>query len=313
VCERVVYSIKQLIHLIIFDRNYKKTKTMKRINATHLLVLAISFILYSCAAVKVYTDEGLTKRTGIKYYHSKPFLLVEKNSAKDIPLKTTVVYLPDMSKPYYAKTISGLGSNDLKISYENGAISSYGVVTDTKIPEAITSLTGLLTGYGGVVKSLAEAKNLGKADAGEQAQSTSIEDLKKAKEILDNVEKDLQKMNTTYIGKNLVSTNQETAFTNLIASNSQAIKILAPFKPGDTEKAVAEITKSIEFAEVAKSTQTNDAAKKYTEELEQLKGELTKAKNVLEPEAPSQSTFELYEIILTGTKTELKKVDIPKQ
>ena len=45
---------------------------------------------------------------------------------------------------YFVKIKNGIGSNDLKIAFEEDSISSFGLVTDTKIPETITSLTGLL-------------------------------------------------------------------------------------------------------------------------------------------------------------------------
>lgn len=113
---------------------------------THLLMLLVCYLLASCAGVKIYSDAALSNKTALKFYYAKPYLLVEKNANKDGSTKTSIIYLPDLTEPYFAKTISGLGTNELKLAFENGAIASYGLSTDTKIPESAVALTGLLTG-----------------------------------------------------------------------------------------------------------------------------------------------------------------------
>lgn len=108
-------------------------------------MLALLLVSGGCAGVKIYSDAAMQIRTGLKFYYARPYLLVERNANKDGTTKTSIQYLPDLAEPHYAKTISGLGSNDLKITYENGSISTFGVLTDTKIPESVTALTGLLS------------------------------------------------------------------------------------------------------------------------------------------------------------------------
>lgn len=109
------------------------------------MLVVIVFLLFcsSCAGVKIYSDPEWQHQTALKFYYSKPFLLVEYNANKDGTNKTTVLYLPDLSEPFYAKKINGLGSSELKIAYDNGAITSFGLSTDAKIPESITGLKGL--------------------------------------------------------------------------------------------------------------------------------------------------------------------------
>ena len=43
---------------------------------TCLLVLVIA----GCASVKFYSDAGLKEKTGLKYYSSKPYLVVERDN-----------------------------------------------------------------------------------------------------------------------------------------------------------------------------------------------------------------------------------------
>ena len=117
---------------------------MKPIFLNFVASLIICFYLVSCAGVKIYKDEDMKTEAGIKYYHSKPFLLIERFPQKDVAQKVSVIYLPDLAHPYFVKIKNGIGSNDLKIAFEEDSISSFGLVTDTKIPETITSLTGLL-------------------------------------------------------------------------------------------------------------------------------------------------------------------------
>jgi hypothetical protein len=113
-------------------------------NQQKMLVVIVFFLFCtSCAGVKIYSDPEWQHPSALKFYYSKPFLLVEYNANKDGTNKTTIVYLPDLTEPYYAKKISGLGSSELKIAYDNGAIASFGLSTDTKIPESVAGLRGL--------------------------------------------------------------------------------------------------------------------------------------------------------------------------
>jgi len=125
-----------------------------------IALLGLFCLLNSCASVKFYSDAAVKNETGIKVYTSKPYLLVEYNipissdaskkgktiSSDSLTVKTTMVYLPDMGNPQYIKFRSGIGSSDLKLSLSNSVLTSYGLTADTKIPDTITALTGLVTG-----------------------------------------------------------------------------------------------------------------------------------------------------------------------
>ena len=123
-------------------------------------LLCCLLLLCSCASVKFYSDESLKNKTGIKVYSSKPYLLVEyanvanKKGPKDSLIsKTTLLYLPDLKNPQYIKVKPGMGSSNLTLQLENTILKSYGLQTDTKIPETLNSMTGLITGLTTSVKS----------------------------------------------------------------------------------------------------------------------------------------------------------------
>jgi hypothetical protein len=117
---------------------------MKRIPVIAAVVVA--FLLSSgCATVKVYSDAGLNNETGLRYYTLKPYLLVEYQADKDNKVKTTVIYLPDMTSPQYMKIKPGVGSSELKMTFSNSALESYGVVTDSQLPESMAAFADILS------------------------------------------------------------------------------------------------------------------------------------------------------------------------
>ena len=156
-----------------------------------LKLVLFCILLPGCAGVKLYKDDSFdrSKRTGLKFYYPKPYLLVERNAAKDAPLKTTIIYLPDLTDPVYAKVISGMGSNAFSLALANGSLASYGVTTDSKIPETIAAAGGVLTGLGGVLTGAA-AKATAEKDV---PQAASVKELQEVKKLIDPVKTDMDK------------------------------------------------------------------------------------------------------------------------
>lgn len=122
-----------------------------------LLIAALT----SCSSVKFYSDEDLKSASGLRVYSARPYLLVERNTDKDKPAKTTVVMLPDLSRPQYLVVKPGIGSNELKLAIENGCLSSYGITTESDIPETINAIASL------VAKGSEAAKDLNGTFKGE--------------------------------------------------------------------------------------------------------------------------------------------------
>ncbi len=127
-----------------------------------LLAVVCAVALSGCARLAFYSDSKLEgPETGVKFYYAKPYLLVSPTGNKDNPIQASIVYLPDQSKPVYAKLKSGYGSANLSLVFQNGVLTTVGQTTDTKIPETITALTGMTTA----------AAELAKLRASEQPES----------------------------------------------------------------------------------------------------------------------------------------------
>ena len=113
---------------------------------TILVVLTVAGILLAgCATVKVYSDAGLKNETGLRFYTLKPYLLVEYQAGKDNILTTSVVFLPDIASPQFMKLRPGIGSSELKMTFSNSALESYGVVTDSQLPESMAAFADILS------------------------------------------------------------------------------------------------------------------------------------------------------------------------
>jgi hypothetical protein len=136
---------------------------MKKNN--YLVVLCLLFLV-SCATVKFYDSQG--NDLGIRVYSAKPYLLVTKNQkndkttsksssqivTQDSTVAISIIYLPDLRNPQFAKIKTGIGSSELSLTLANGILTSYGLKSDTKIPETITSATGLITSLASAITSL---------------------------------------------------------------------------------------------------------------------------------------------------------------
>jgi len=128
------------------------------VNVTRSALAAIAAIslLGGCARMALYTSPNLEgPETGIRFYTPKPYLLVARTGNKDKPIDVSVVYLPDMKNPVYAKPKSGLGSANLTLGMSNGMLTNFGQQTDSKIPD-------LLTAFGVLNKDLATARKTAK-------------------------------------------------------------------------------------------------------------------------------------------------------
>lgn len=113
---------------------------------TILAVLTVSGILLTgCATVKIYSDADLKNETGLRFYTLKPYLLVEYLAEKDKTIKTSVLYLPDLSDPQFMVLKPGVGSSELKMAFKNSALESYGVATDSQLPESMEAFAAMLS------------------------------------------------------------------------------------------------------------------------------------------------------------------------
>lgn len=117
---------------------------MKKLTVLALLTVSV-ILLAGCATVKVYSDAGLKNETGLRFYTLRPYLLVEYQAEKDNTVKTSVIYLPDLSDPQFMVMKPGIGSSELKMTLNNGALESYGVATDSQLPESMAAFADILS------------------------------------------------------------------------------------------------------------------------------------------------------------------------
>lgn len=122
-----------------------KNYLSKRKKSISILLFVSLIVFTGCASVKFYSDADLKEETGLRYYTLKPYLLVEYKAEKDNTVKTSVVYLPDLLNPQYVKVTSGLGSNELKMSFQNSGLTSYGIVSESEIPGLLESFAAMLS------------------------------------------------------------------------------------------------------------------------------------------------------------------------
>jgi len=118
-----------------------------------------TIMLTSCSPVKFYSDSELSKESGLKYYTAKPYMQVEKDINNNV-VKSTVIYLPDLSEPAYLVVKDGLGSGKVDVKLTDGTISTLGITTDPKIDETIESLAALISKTASAVTDLSSLKGL---------------------------------------------------------------------------------------------------------------------------------------------------------
>jgi len=117
---------------------------MKKFTVIAVMIVA-DILLTGCATVKVYSDADLKKETGVRFYTLKPYLLVEYMAEKDNTVKTTVIYLPDLSDPQFMVMKPGIGSSELKMAFKNSALESYGTAIDSQLPESMEAFAAMLS------------------------------------------------------------------------------------------------------------------------------------------------------------------------
>jgi len=110
-----------------------------------ILIFVSIIIMAGCATVKIYSGPDLKKETGLRYYTLRPYLLVEYNAEKDKTVKTSVVYLPDLANPQYLVFKTGIGSNDIKLTFDNSTLTSYGVVSESMVSETLEAIASMLS------------------------------------------------------------------------------------------------------------------------------------------------------------------------
>jgi hypothetical protein len=115
---------------------------------TSILAAAVSFsilLFIGCAPVRIYSNKGLTEKTGLKYYTVKPFLHVERDAETNRIVKATVIYLPDLANPQYMVIRDGLNSRKINLKFTDGSINTFGYSSTGKVSESVDALASVIT------------------------------------------------------------------------------------------------------------------------------------------------------------------------
>jgi hypothetical protein len=125
----------------------------------HSAALAVTIsLLTGCAGVTFYKTADLQQKTGIPIFGTKPYVMVSRTGAPDKPVDISIVRIADPNNVVYAVPHSGFGSSKLAFALSSGELTSFGLDTDFKVNDLITSLGGFLTSSATAKKERAAAE-----------------------------------------------------------------------------------------------------------------------------------------------------------
>ena len=139
-----------------------------------LSILCFILILAGCSPVKFFSDQGLTKKSGLKFYTVKPYLQVEREPGSGRIIKSSVIYLPDLANPQYLEFRSGPGAAKTDIKLSDGMLTSFGFESARILPETIESLSTLISKTVGTVADINAMKGIPALSASNTAELYEI-------------------------------------------------------------------------------------------------------------------------------------------
>lgn len=274
-----------------------------------LLTAATILLISGCAQVEVYTDSKLNRdsKTGIPFYSPKPYLLVVRTGAKDKPIEASVIYLPNIAQPLYAKLSPGIwGSSDLSVSFANGILTSVNQKVQPLPSELVTAFAGMPAQLAGAAKTRKETDLLGQESAADYAAVATQ---------LAKVKTDLDAQLKVISVKNFMTTTER----DVLGAASKAMEQVAsnlrdPTKAESTLGAsialLAMVAKSWDGqVRAASSSQTGDEPE-VRRQLAALRSQMQEVIDELSPKKAAEPTITLYEIRITPHGTELIEVKL---
>lgn len=134
-----------------------------------LIIGAILLGISGCAPVQIYSNKGLTEKTGLKYYTVKPYLHIEREAETNRIIKATVIYLPDLANPQYMVIRDGLNSRKINLKFTDGSLSTFGYSSTGKVGESIDALAAMISKSTDALTDLNTLKSLQAARASANA------------------------------------------------------------------------------------------------------------------------------------------------
>lgn len=248
--------------------------------------------LSGCAGVDFYQEKSLQTPTGIPIYGAKPYLLVVRTGAEAKPVETSVVYITDPSQVIYAKPKSGFGTAKLTLALAGGQMTSFGQETDTKVPEMLNSVAGLITARAGAAKTAAEAAALLAGVTTKQSAQLAGETGNKALQVAKDLTARLDANQLDLIDAQKV-TLRSAATALRIAGETLINPEKAPQHAQQYEVIKAQRDELAKLPKPVGSTSRDKAL----QAVQDWVGELSKLIKATEPPKEIQPDFELYEIV----------------
>ncbi|MET3115819.1 hypothetical protein AAKU64_000022 [Undibacterium sp. GrIS 1.8] len=265
-------------------------------------ILVLVAMTVSCARMQFFTNPDLSgAETGIKFYTPKPYLLIARTGNKDKPVDVQSIYIPDLSKPIYAKATPGYGSADVSIALSNGMLTNFGSKTDSSIPALITALGGFDQALAGASKTRKETDLL-KPQSGVNYNEQGIA-LKQIAADLNTTIKSAQPLQLTQNEQKTgseIATQIEAAGKLLIGPTGEQNLLAALTNLKATSKSWSE--------HIIASKAPGAPGMAIRDNLDRLKGELDGVIEKISPQRDDAPTFTLYEIDNTTGTTKLIEV-----
>jgi hypothetical protein len=270
-------------------------------------------LVLSCANVTFHSDAELKKETGLKYYTAKPYLLIGPTGNKDAPMKAEIISLPDLENPTYAKYHPGWGSHHFSLAVTaNGNLSSYGQTTDSKGPETIAALSGLVTaaatmgstsGAAAVAPTVAGAAGAPGTNKGFMAAARGEAKKSTVKDYVDAAIDQLRQITQ------MVSDHDQLVISN-IATAQKLIEAFPtpPLVQPDLEASLSLISDAISNAIIADASHV-EAAVAINSFYSKAKKNVDSAITVIQAGKPAKQDFKLFEIQMKNGKTCLIPAD----
>lgn len=115
-----------------------------------IITLIVLLGIFSCASVEFRRVKDDKNDEGLRFYRPWPYLWIgvnEKNQC--VPV---IIYLPDKDENYTMIPHPGLGTASFKPTLQNGwNLTAFDSTIDSKVPETLTSIAGLVGAVGGVM------------------------------------------------------------------------------------------------------------------------------------------------------------------
>lgn len=262
-------------------------------------------LVAACGHIAIYdsADPATRRNVGLEVYTPRPYIMVARTKAKDNPVAVSVVYLPDLQNPRYVHLQPGfIGTSKLGVTVNNGMVTGLNAETDSQIDD-------LLTAYGGLATSLAEAAKMRDDIDAQQQLRNQASQLPAAVQALADTITDLDA---------ILARPSPTLLTNEVTllrgyrTRLQTVHDSLDSGPGPTLIPQNLVALNGVARDWERGIRRPDALperdRSVLARLEGLRARVQAVIEALSPTAPATPEFTLYEIVRMDNRTTLREV-----